>query len=69
MGAGGRPARRRTSPERRYRLLLVLLAAYVFARAALGATVNPPLIGPDEGGHLEYVGSLVASAGRRVTGV
>ncbi|MGH2351128.1 MAG: hypothetical protein ACRDJN_05880, partial [Chloroflexota bacterium] len=49
--------------------LLALLAGYVFARAALGALVNPPFNGPDEAGHVEYVRTLVETGGQRVTGV
>lgn len=48
---------------------LLLLAGYVFTRAALGAAVNPPFNGPDESGHVEYVHALAQGAGGRVTGV
>ncbi len=48
---------------------LLLLAGYVFLRAALGALLNPPFNGPDEAGHVEYVRSFVESGGRHVTGV
>ncbi len=48
---------------------LVLLAGYLLARAALGALVNPPFNGPDEGGHWEYIETLTASGGRAVSGV
>ena len=46
----------------------MLLAGYLVARTVLGALLNPPLNGPDEGGHVEYVRSLVASGGRHVSG-
>jgi hypothetical protein len=56
-------------PGRPTRRLFLLLAAYLFTRAALGAAVNPSLNGPDEGGHVEYVRTLVESGGARVAGV
>ncbi|MBI3970106.1 MAG: hypothetical protein HY332_02350 [Chloroflexi bacterium] len=49
--------------------VLLLLAAYVICRAALGALVNPPYNGPDEAGHVEHVRSLIESGGARITGV
>jgi|GEM_PF-2468252 len=51
------------------RLLLILLLAYLIARASLGTLLNPPLNGPDEAGHVEYVRTLAESGGRQVTGV
>ena len=51
------------------RSTLLLLSGYLVARVVFGAMVNPPLNGPDEGGHVEYVRTLVESGGRRVTGV
>ena len=47
----------------------MVLAGYLLARAALGALVNPPFNGPDEGGHWEYIETWLASGGRGVTGV
>ena len=38
-------------------------------RGALGALLNPPFNGPDEGGHWEYLESWTASGGRAVSGV
>ena len=48
---------------------LILLGGYLLARAILGALLNPPLNGPDEGGHLEHLRTLVETGGRHVTGV
>lgn len=45
------------------------LAGYVLTRALLGIVLNPPLNGPDEGGHVEYIQSWIASGGHAVTGV
>ena len=49
--------------------LFLVLAGYLLARAALGALVNPPFNGPDEGGHWEYIETWLATGGRGVTGV
>ena len=49
------------------RLLLGLLAAYLFLRAALGAALNPLYNGPDEFGHVEYVAAV--AEGRPPSGV
>jgi hypothetical protein len=46
-----------------------LLAGYLLARVVFGALLNPPLNGPDEAGHLQYVRTLVETGGRHVTGV
>jgi len=50
-------------------LPLIFLAGYLVARVVLGAMLNPPLNGPDEGGHVEYVRTLIESGGRHVSGV
>jgi hypothetical protein len=50
-------------------LVLAFLLAYVVLRGALGALLNPPFNGPDEGGHWEYLESWTAGGGRAVTGV
>ena len=50
-------------------MLLALLVGYLVLRGALGALLNPPFNGPDEGGHWEYLESWTASGGRAVTGV
>ena len=42
---------------------------YLLVRAALGAALNPPLNGPDESAHVEYVRSLALHGLRGVTGV
>jgi hypothetical protein len=39
-------------------LVLGLLAAYLFCRAALGAALNPLHNGPDEAAHVEYVATI-----------
>ena len=50
-------------------VLLALLVGYLVLRGALGALLNPPFNGPDEGGHWEYLESWTASGGQAVTGV
>jgi len=42
---------------------------YLLIRAALGAALNPPLNGPDESAHVEYVRSLAVHGLSGVTGV
>ena len=46
--------------------VLLALAAYLFCRAALGATLNPLNNGPDESAHVEYVATV--AEGRAATG-
>ncbi|HEU5314898.1 MAG TPA: hypothetical protein VFX49_02225, partial [Chloroflexota bacterium] len=53
---------------RRSRALL-LLAAYLICRAALGAALNPLDNGPDEAAHVEYVRAIAHDPTARATGV
>ena len=48
---------------------LLLLGGYLVARATLGALLNPPLNGPDEAGHVQYLRTLLETGGRHISGV